>query len=100
MINKISCTPFKVNIYLLDFINTDLGSSLLIQESYLSIYEKSEKLSKYKQVKYKSLVSKWILQQLIFKMASLFKKYNYIYFPVKIDNRGRLYCIPPYFNYQ
>ncbi len=58
-----------------------------------------EYLSKYKQGKYKALVSNLVRQEFRLKIANLFKNYNSIYFPVKLDHRGRLYCTPAYFNY-
>lgn len=100
MINNISATPFKVNTDLLDFISSEFGSSLLIQESEIILTESTEKWSQYKLAKHTSIVSKYVHQELILRIANLFKNYNSIYFPVKLDQRGRLYCIPPYFNYQ
>lgn len=43
MINNISATPFKVNTDLLDFISSEFGSSLLIQESEIILTESTEK---------------------------------------------------------
>ena len=100
LVNNLSATPFKVNKELLYFLYSELGSSLLIQESELKEYESKQPLSKYKQKKYTALCSQFVHQNFILKIANIFKNYNSIYFPVKLDNRGRVYCIPPYFNYQ
>ena len=89
-----------MNKEFLGFITSDLASTLLIKHSDLAQYENIPDLSKYKKEKYKSLRSKLVHQQFILKIANTFKTYNSIYFPVKLDHRGRLYCIPSYLNYQ
>lgn len=33
-------------------------------------------------------------------LASIYRRFSAIYFPVRIDQRDRLYCSPGYFNYQ
>lgn len=44
------------------------------------------------------LRSKLNLERNILEIANVFKKHT-IYFPVRLDNRGRLYCLPHYLNY-
>lgn len=48
----------------------------------------------------KSYNSKVLLQEFILEIAHFYKNFNEIYFPVRIDQRGRLYCTPSFFNYQ
>jgi len=33
-------------------------------------------------------------------IATLFKDVAEFYFPLRMDNRGRIYCLPEYLNYQ
>lgn len=100
LVDNISRTPFKVNQDVLDFVISEKGKDLLLSDSDLTQYEQVENKTKYIQNKPKALVSKYVHQEFILKIASLFKNYSSIYFPVKLDHRGRLFCIPPYFNYQ
>jgi len=41
-----------------------------------------------------------VLQETILGIAEFFRKFSRIYFPVRLDQRGRLYCISSYLNYQ
>lgn len=100
LLNNVGKIPFKVNKEVLMFILSSKGRHLLINQSYMDKFKKVEGLSKYMQQKQTSLQSKFILQEFILNIATLFKEFNSIYFPVKLDHRGRVYCIPPYFNYQ
>lgn len=99
-LNNIGSTPFKVNQDLLSFILSEKGKGLAINENDFVQFNNIENLSKYKIAKYKCLQSKFVLQEFILNIANLYKNFNSIYFPVKLDHRGRLYCIPAYFNYQ
>ena len=85
---------------MLTFLLSSKGRHLLINENDMCKFINVKDLSKYLQEKHKSLQSKFLLQEFILNIADLFKDFNSIYFPVKLDHRGRLYCIPPYFNYQ
>ena len=49
--------------------------------------------------KIKSIKSKLQLQNHILEIAKVYSN-SIIYFPVRLDNRGRSYCKPTYFNYQ
>jgi DNA-directed RNA polymerase len=40
------------------------------------------------------------LQEIILDIAEMYAKFPRFYFPVRLDMRGRLYCMPNYFNYQ
>lgn len=41
-----------------------------------------------------------MLQETILGLALFYKNYSDIYFPVRLDQRGRLYCNPSFLNYQ
>ena len=45
-------------------------------------------------------MSKYVLEFNILNIANIYKNLYRIYFPVRLDNRGRVYCVPDYFNYQ
>lgn len=56
--------------------------------------------SEYQDKVYKSYVSKVLLQENILDIAILYQNFSKIYFPVRLDQRGRLYCSSSYLNYQ
>nr|YP_009469563.1 hypothetical protein [Pseudocercospora mori]AVE15073.1 hypothetical protein [Pseudocercospora mori] len=99
LVNSLNKMPFKINTELLDFVTSDIGSYLLIKSSDLEL-EPGVVLSKYKQNSHKKLVSKFVHQEFILKIANLYRNFNSIYYPVRLDHRGRLYCMAPYLNYQ
>ena len=41
-----------------------------------------------------------MLQENILALAQFFSKFTNIYFPIRLDQRGRIYCSPSYLNYQ
>ena len=59
-----------------------------------------EKLTKYQKGVLASYNSKIVLQESILGIAQFYRKFDKIYFPVTIDQRGRIYCSPSYLNYQ
>lgn len=99
MINNISCIPYKINKELLDFILTS-KHDLLIYPNEPSKYENIENKTKYQQGKHKSHISKLNLQETIIGLAEFYKNFPAIYFPVRMDQRGRVYCSNTYLNYQ
>lgn len=72
---------------------------MLISEDIHDNYNKLENKTKYQTGKYKSIKSKKMLQDNILQLANVFRKLD-IYFPVRLDQRGRIYCIPNYLHYQ
>jgi DNA-directed RNA polymerase, mitochondrial len=47
-----------------------------------------------------SFLSKKLLEKNILGLANIFKNVAEFFIPVRMDNRGRIYCIPSYLNYQ
>lgn len=99
LVNNVSKTPFKINTVLLDYLHSDKGSGLLIQEDQTKVRD-SKKLTGSSLKEYHKINSQYAHQQYILHIADLYKNFPSIYFPVKLDQRGRLYCVPPYLNYQ
>ena len=99
VVNMLGGTGFKINSELLDFL-TDYERSvewgLLYDNSNIEINKKD---NKYERKEKRRLISQINLQNNILELADVFKK-NTIYFPVRLDNRGRLYCTPHYLHYQ
>lgn len=101
MINSASKIPFKINQPLLDYLNDQgIEQNLLINPDIPHKYADLEKRTKYQQSVYVSYNSKVILQESILDIAEFYRKFSRIYFPLKLDQRGRIYCSPSYLNYQ
>ena len=100
LVNGISETPFKVNQTLLEFITSEKGSELglLLSESDLEPY--TGDVSEYKTKKALSIRSKLLHQENVLAITDIFKNFSSIYFPVRLDQRGRIYCTSAYFHYQ
>lgn len=101
MINKISCTTFKINTSLLDFIIDPINDkyNLLMDSTHIHKYANIKRTRSQDRV-YKSHNSKVTLQETILEITNFYRNFNEIYFPVRLDQRGRLYCSPGFFNYQ
>ena len=101
MINNISSIAFKINQPLLDYIyNEGSKHNLLIDPYAKHKFEDLEKITRYEQSVYISHNSKIVLQETILGIADFYRRFDKIYFPVRLDQRGRLYCSPHYLNYQ
>lgn len=102
MVNHLSNVGYKINKVLLEFLiekGTDLGIVSNMPILSTTDNNKKSKVYNYEVTKYKSQYSKWLLEQNIIELADVYKN-NVIYFPVSLDQRGRLYCTPSYLNYQ
>jgi DNA-directed RNA polymerase len=99
MVNNISNVPYKINTDLLDYLITD-KHGLLIDSNNPSKYVNIANRTKYQQVKYTSDMSKLNLQEIVLGLADFYKNFSEIYFPLRMDQRGRLYCSTTYLNYQ
>lgn len=100
MVNNIAFIPYKVNKQLLYYL-VDKGEQykILMSKDIIDNYENIVNKTTYIINKIKGLKSEYLLQENILKIAALYQNRK-IYFPVRIDQRGRLYCEPHYFNYQ
>lgn len=99
VVNRLAQTGFKINLELLEFLGdyeraVDLG--LLIGDSNVE-FDKND--HKYATKDKRVLRSKINLQRNVLELADVFKNHT-LYFPVRLDNRGRLYCSSHYLNYQ
>lgn len=100
MVNNLSRTPFKINLEVLNFLeNYGEEYGLLITDSFDKEFLGLENKTKYQKEKYFSITSKYKLQENVLEIARIFSKRT-IYFPIRLDQRGRVYCGPSYFNYQ
>ena len=101
MLNKMSSIPFKINTDLLEYlINNWQKHDLLIDPNTTHKLNDLEKRTKYQENINRSYNSKIILQETVLGIAQFFSKFSEIYFPVRIDQRGKLYCSLHYLNYQ
>ena len=116
-VNAMQNTPFKVNKFVLKVMNHawdnghewgEMPSSFLrdLPNKPHDIDTNAESRKEYK--KQASIIhtennrtkSKRILFSKILHSATKFKEYEKIYYPVQLDFRGRVYCVPAFLNYQ
>lgn len=101
MVNQISSTPFKINQTLLDYITGEGAKhNLLIDVHTKHKFADLEKRTKYQQSVFASHNSKIVLQETILGLAEFYRNFSKFYFPLRLDQRGRIYCSPSYLNYQ
>jgi hypothetical protein len=99
VINNINSIPYKINKELLNIIKE---KPYFYENSLLNNHplEKKTKLNKNEKVILQKHISKVELQKHILNIADLFSNIPNLYFVNRIDNRGRVYCITEYLNYQ
>lgn len=100
MVNKINSIGYKINSDLLNFININFNlynNELLMDDHPL---EEKKQLTKKEKTELQKYTSKKLQQNHILNIAYLFLNIPEFYFINKIDNRGRLYCVCEYLNYQ
>ena len=98
MVNEMSSVPYVINTETLDYL-VRFGKSkgiLIDREKDILPY-----LTNKKDVsKLKSALSKYTMENLILEIAQTYSLVDKIYFPLRLDNRTRLYADCEYFNYQ
>ena len=105
LINGLSRTPYKINIDTLNFIyKYGVEKDIIIDTNKKEIKDILKDPYKFNNKKTalnnRSIVSKVYLQENILNIAELFSNVEEIFFPVRMDNRTRIYCITDYFDYQ
>ena len=99
MVNNVGSTPYKINTELFEYISTN-KHDLLLDPNKPIIYEDIIKKTPHQKRKYSSEISKLSLQETILGLAEFYKNFSDIYFPVRLDIRGRVYCTSTYLTYQ
>ena len=102
-VNSFMACPYKINKSVLEFIyDRGIEKGLIIDHTIPHEYEHidEKKRTKYQQSEYQSHKSQLYLQNNIMHIVSIFKDVPKFYFPVRLDQRGRLYCDTVYFTYQ
>ena len=100
MVNGISKVPYRINNELYNFILQNNKLGLLINPYEKHKFQDIEEKTNYQSKVYSSHVSKVLLQETLLDIAGIYRNFAKIYFPVRLDQRGRLYCEPMYLNYQ
>jgi DNA-directed RNA polymerase len=105
MINNMSSVGFKINEDVLNFIiDNGIKYNLIINpelEHDLELKRKeNKKLSLHESKDLESFISKKNLERNIIGLALIYKNISEFFIPVRIDNRGRVYCTSDYLNYQ
>jgi len=101
MVNKINSVAFKINGNVLDYIllNNDKYGFFTKANSIHPLSLK-QKLTLREQREIESFNSRKHLEINILGLATIFRDISSIYLPVRLDYRGRLYCVTEYLNYQ
>jgi DNA-directed RNA polymerase len=106
LVNNLNSTGFKINNQVLNFILSEGIKFNLISDFNnphpLEIKTKNskDKLTLQEKKKLESFLSKRFLEKNIIGLALIFQNVNEFFIPVRLDNRGRVYCVVDYLNYQ
>jgi|SRR5215469_7193947 len=96
-----SSVGFKINKDVLNFIDKyGIKYNLIIDKNYQEPLLAKTKLNKKDRVNLESFLSKKLLQENILGLANVYSNIPEFFIPVRLDYRGRLYCISEYLNYQ
>jgi len=105
MVNGLSKTPYKINTDTLKYIYAyGIEKKIIIDNSSSEIlsfkenpYRNNNK--KYNE-KYRSIISKILMERNILSIAEIYSKVDKIYFPLRLDFRTRINCQTDHFDYQ
>lgn len=114
LINGVSRVPYKINKEVLEYIQLyGIEKGIILLDSHVmskkntiskevdKFYDNPYiKMTKKLNKELRSLQSTIYLQNNILNIAELYSLVDKIYFPVRSDQRTRIYCITEYFNYQ
>jgi hypothetical protein len=105
LINGLNKTPYKINTDTLNYIyKYGFDKNILIDDTdseLLSFMDNPYKsCSKIESKKFRSTFSKILMQRNILNIAEVYSNVDKIYFPVRLDQRTRIYCITDYLDYQ
>lgn len=99
-INNMMKTPFKVNKDLLNYLlKYNTKHKLLISSDYNHKFA-NIKRNKSQEKEYQRFLSKKMLEKYIILIAHIYSNVPEIYFPLRLDQRGRIYPTTAYFHYQ
>jgi len=99
-INSMMKTPFKVNKDLLNYLLKYNTKHKLLISSYYNHEFADIKRNKSQEKEYQRFLSKKMLEKYIILIAHIYSNVPEIYFPLRLDQRGRIYPITAYFHYQ
>jgi DNA-directed RNA polymerase len=101
MVNCVNSVQFKINKNVLEFIlaNNNLYN-FFIDSNYIHPLTLKSKLTKAEGLELEEFYNQRFKEQNILGLATLFRVVPSFYLPVRLDYRGRLYCISEYLNYQ
>ena len=100
VVNSMARCPYKINTDVLNFLQTNGKMfNILIDDNKIT-KDCIENSSDYKKKELRKLKSQKHLKLTILELAFIYKDMNSIYFPLRLDNRGRVYCESHYLNYQ
>lgn len=105
LINGVSSVPYKINKETLRYISLNgIEKGIILDPDEDDIKEFNlnpyKKMSKKLNSDLRSKLSVIQLQNYILNIAEVYKSVPHIYFPVRLDQRTRLYCVTDFFNYQ
>lgn len=101
LVNNINSVPFSINQKVLEFILLNYSKyDLIIDPDFIHPLSLKSRLTTTQKKELESFYSKKDLEQNILGLAYIFNQVDKFYLPVRLDYRGRLYCISEYLNYQ